>query len=520
MCAAQGWWALLWTPVGFIVGTWVSAQVVLPLLLGLPIAMRLVAQRAMRPAALGYIVIAPVSWVAVPVACGLIWPTAAADIAGNTALTLGAALGTIAILLSPFSREKRSEFRIDFDNAYGKFSLPADGHARQDGPKGMPVVAGVATHESEAQEAPPAEDPITTIRTALRELAFVCAMPEGARARHFVEFKVQLYSAQHLAICKEATAYCAAQLWWRVKGELPRGEQYDRIIDLVRGVELIVEQMLARTELDESSRKSEGEAIGSYARAAVVEYEKLGRDPGRQRAEFQTRLAASPRLSSIPQLAPLLAAEYERDFDLWARAHPGVFVPTSLVRGDRSPSSSEESLTFAEAVDLCAEYGAVFADLNDAGMTFKPETQLPASRQRIKAALRISLRGDPLMSDPHRQAHSVMYANLALFVLNSDSERAAQIAGKPYVERIAGREVPSIPPLKDGVQYFGFPTLVTPQRYVEGVEWFGKEFYNSQHYAERDSADARFMRSLALRCWMDMEALGREWREFVNAHGL
>jgi len=47
--ALQGWTALLWFPIGFIVGLYVTAQIVLPIIMGLPRAIRLVAKKQMRP---------------------------------------------------------------------------------------------------------------------------------------------------------------------------------------------------------------------------------------------------------------------------------------------------------------------------------------------------------------------------------------------------------------------------------------------------------------------------------------
>ncbi|MGZ4975194.1 MAG: hypothetical protein ACXWDN_20720, partial [Limisphaerales bacterium] len=39
---AQGWFAVLWMSLGFVIGLFVSARIALPILLGLPRAMRLV----------------------------------------------------------------------------------------------------------------------------------------------------------------------------------------------------------------------------------------------------------------------------------------------------------------------------------------------------------------------------------------------------------------------------------------------------------------------------------------------
>lgn len=123
----QGIAALLWFPLGFVLALYISAQIILPLLLGLPRAIGLVSKRQMRSGIFIRLVTVPIVWFilvfGVLFLIGFFWPSAAASAQANLALNLGASLGTIAILLSPLSKKSRSDFRADFDRSYGQFTL-------------------------------------------------------------------------------------------------------------------------------------------------------------------------------------------------------------------------------------------------------------------------------------------------------------------------------------------------------------------------------------------------------------
>jgi hypothetical protein len=117
----QGWTALLWVPAGFVFGLYATAQIVLPIILGLPRAIALVVKGQMRSAVFGAMILAPVIWLVSLAAAGFFWPAAADYLYNNVAFTLSANLGMIAIILSPLSKTSRSDFRQDFDKAYRRF---------------------------------------------------------------------------------------------------------------------------------------------------------------------------------------------------------------------------------------------------------------------------------------------------------------------------------------------------------------------------------------------------------------
>jgi hypothetical protein len=125
----QGWSAVLWVPVGFAFGLFASAQILLPILMGLPTAAKRVIAGDMRPAVFGAIFATPVIWVTLIVVIGFcigyFSPSTARDLYNNLALNLSMSLGTLAIILSPLSAESRADFAQDFERTYGRFNTNA-----------------------------------------------------------------------------------------------------------------------------------------------------------------------------------------------------------------------------------------------------------------------------------------------------------------------------------------------------------------------------------------------------------
>ena len=125
MVRSQGVTALLWFPLGFVLALYISAQMILPLLLGFPCAISLVSKRQMRPGIFIRLLATPMVWfILLFVALfliGFLWPSVAASVQANGALNLGVNLGTIAIILSPLSKKNRCDFREDFDRSYARY---------------------------------------------------------------------------------------------------------------------------------------------------------------------------------------------------------------------------------------------------------------------------------------------------------------------------------------------------------------------------------------------------------------
>jgi hypothetical protein len=123
MIAGVGPWALIWVPLGYVFGLFSTAQVVLPIVMALPIAIKPVINKQMRPSALLYIFIVPAVWLLSLAAIGYVFPGFAEYLDGNVALSAGGNLGMLAILITPFSKKGRHNFREDFEKSYARFRI-------------------------------------------------------------------------------------------------------------------------------------------------------------------------------------------------------------------------------------------------------------------------------------------------------------------------------------------------------------------------------------------------------------
>ena len=122
---AQGWFAVLWVSLGFVIGLFVTARIALPILLGLPRAIRLVASGEMRAAVYRRLLFTPVLWIVqlavIVFLVGFFRPSAAAWFQSNDELITGLRLGVMGILLSALSKTSRADFHADFDQSYAQF---------------------------------------------------------------------------------------------------------------------------------------------------------------------------------------------------------------------------------------------------------------------------------------------------------------------------------------------------------------------------------------------------------------
>lgn len=126
-----GWMALVWSSIGVIFSFFVSASVVLPIVLGMPMASAHLSKKEMRPTVLLALLRAPILWAVLLFSFGLIFPGAVEWISSNETLCIGLLFGFIAILISPVSKKVRSQFRSDFDKSYGRYYT--DQHTFQPG---------------------------------------------------------------------------------------------------------------------------------------------------------------------------------------------------------------------------------------------------------------------------------------------------------------------------------------------------------------------------------------------------
>lgn len=121
LCAQFGWIALLWCPLGFMFGIFSTSNIVLPILIGFPLATSLILKKQMRAGVYLALLRAPVIWFIILFLIGFFFPSAATWIWNNQPLNIAANLGFLLILLSPISKKVRDDFRADFDKAWGKY---------------------------------------------------------------------------------------------------------------------------------------------------------------------------------------------------------------------------------------------------------------------------------------------------------------------------------------------------------------------------------------------------------------
>lgn len=135
MVKAQGWFALLWLPLGFVVGLFVTARIALPILLGLPRAIHLVSGGEMRAAIFRRLLLTPVLWIVLlSVILFLVRffrPSAVAWFQTNGALSGGVWLGVVGILLSALSPKSRADFHAGFDQSYRQFYVHRNARRRR-----------------------------------------------------------------------------------------------------------------------------------------------------------------------------------------------------------------------------------------------------------------------------------------------------------------------------------------------------------------------------------------------------
>ncbi|MEO6682667.1 MAG: hypothetical protein ABIN48_07550 [Ginsengibacter sp.] len=121
LTAQYGWIALLWVPIGFIIGILTSSNIILPLLLGFPLATSLIAKKQMRAGVFLVLMRSPIFWLVFLFLVGFFFPSVFEWIWNNKPLNIAVEFGFALILLSPLSKEVRTDFRTDFDKTSGKY---------------------------------------------------------------------------------------------------------------------------------------------------------------------------------------------------------------------------------------------------------------------------------------------------------------------------------------------------------------------------------------------------------------
>ena len=127
----EGWTGLLSVPAGFAFGLFVYAQIILPILLAIPRAIKLVYRNQVRATVFLKIFLKLVLTVflvlLVLFPIGFFFPAFTEKLQDNWGLNLGSNLGLVAILLSTLTKKGRSDFWDDYEKIFEPFYVGRNG---------------------------------------------------------------------------------------------------------------------------------------------------------------------------------------------------------------------------------------------------------------------------------------------------------------------------------------------------------------------------------------------------------
>ena len=143
----EGWKAIIWVPAGFLVGLFGSAQILLPLILGLPRAVRFVANGRIRAAVFLPVLCKPLGFgfllFAMAFLTGFFFPHFADFMSQIRCFDYALDLGVLAICLSALSRKGRNDFWADFETTFKPYYIQPHSRAVQ---KQVDAIVKVATN--------------------------------------------------------------------------------------------------------------------------------------------------------------------------------------------------------------------------------------------------------------------------------------------------------------------------------------------------------------------------------------
>jgi energy-coupling factor transporter transmembrane protein EcfT len=123
LVAHYGWMAIVWSTIGFIIGLFLTPNIVLPILMGMPIAFFYLLKKQIRPRVILALSITPLIWIIILFSLGWFFPSTVDWLSKNETFKIGFMSGCILIILSPISKESRKDFKMDFDKSYGRYYI-------------------------------------------------------------------------------------------------------------------------------------------------------------------------------------------------------------------------------------------------------------------------------------------------------------------------------------------------------------------------------------------------------------
>lgn len=116
-----GWSSSIWSSIGFVIGLFSTANIVLPILMGYPLSLYYLIKKEIKPKVFLSLLYAPIFWIIVLFLLGFFFPSMSNWIKDNHPLMIGNNFGFFAILLTPIFKKGRDDFKSDYDKNYGKY---------------------------------------------------------------------------------------------------------------------------------------------------------------------------------------------------------------------------------------------------------------------------------------------------------------------------------------------------------------------------------------------------------------
>lgn len=116
-----GWSSSIWSTLGFIIGLFSSANIILPILMGYPLSFYYLIKNEIKPKVLLSLLYAPLFWCVAIFLLGFFIPSVNDWVKGNIPFQVGTNFGFLAILITPIFKNGRDDFKSDYDKSYGKY---------------------------------------------------------------------------------------------------------------------------------------------------------------------------------------------------------------------------------------------------------------------------------------------------------------------------------------------------------------------------------------------------------------
>lgn len=116
-----GWSSTIWSTLGFLIGLFSTANIVLPILMGYPLSFYHLVRKEIRPKVFLSLLYAPLFWCIAIFLLGYFIPSLNTWIQGNIPFQAGNSFGFFAIILTPLFKKGREDFKSDYDKNYGKY---------------------------------------------------------------------------------------------------------------------------------------------------------------------------------------------------------------------------------------------------------------------------------------------------------------------------------------------------------------------------------------------------------------